>query len=194
MPHGNGDKLASLPNAMPTQFNSDTAGLNSDETEQVKAELALVLQSQGFKRSERHSRFLRFVCEAALSGEAGQLNEYLIAHRVFDRGSSYSSGEDSVVRRQAYSLRQKLQEYYTAEGKHHSVRIDLPVGRYVPTFNFAETHTPSAPALPVGEPEAKPQPESVRIKLAVWKGSWARVLAVSVIAMLCGGRGMVGRF
>ena len=81
----------------------------------VRAELELVLRSQAFWRSERHSRFLRFICETTLTGEASKLNEYLIAHAVFDRGADYSSGEDSVVRRQAYSLRQKLKEYYSEE-------------------------------------------------------------------------------
>jgi hypothetical protein len=103
----------------------------------VRAELELVLKSQAFWRSERHSRFLRFICETTLAGEASKLNEYLIAHTVFDRGADYSSGEDSVVRRQAYSLRQKLKEYYSEEGKHNPVRIELPTGRYVPTFHFS---------------------------------------------------------
>jgi hypothetical protein len=104
----------------------------------VRAELELVLKSQAFWRSERHSRFLRFICETTLTGEASKLNEYLIAHTVFDRGADYSSGEDSVVRRQAYSLRQKLKEYYSEEGKNDPVRIELPTGRYVPAFHFSQ--------------------------------------------------------
>src|SRR3954451_4801034 len=115
----------------------------------VRAELELVLKSQAFGRSERHSRFLRFICETTLNGDASKLNEYLIAHQVFDRGADYSPGEDSVVRRQAYSLRQKLQEYYAADGKNSSVRIELPVGRYVPTFKFVE---PAALLSPVVAP------------------------------------------
>jgi hypothetical protein len=100
----------------------------------VRAELDAILRSQTFSRSERLSHFLRFVCESALNGEASKLNEYLIAHQVFGRGENYSPGEDSVVRRQAYSLRQKLQEYFEAEGRNDSVRIELPIGRYVPVF------------------------------------------------------------
>ena len=44
-----------------------------------EAELELILQSHGFRRSERHSRYLRFVCEATLGGEITHLNEYLPA-------------------------------------------------------------------------------------------------------------------
>jgi hypothetical protein len=118
-------------------------------SESIRAELELILNSAAFRRSERPSRFLRFVCEAVLDGEGAKLNEYLIAHAVFDRGADYSPGDDSVVRRQAYSLRQKLQEYYLHDGRADSVRIDLPVGRYVPTFHFA-----SAPAPETARPSA----------------------------------------
>lgn len=138
---------------MPTeQKSSGTTALNLERTELVKAELELILQSPGFKRSERHSRFLRFVCEETLGGEGAHLNEYLVAHRVFERGADYSPGEDSVVRRQAYSLRQKLQEYYRQEGKNDAVRIELPTGRYVPTFQFADQAAPLPAMLPVAEP------------------------------------------
>jgi hypothetical protein len=137
---------------MPTQQkNSGSATLSVERTALVKAELELILRSHAFKRSERHSRFLVFVCEATLSGEAAHLNEYLVAHRVFERGADYSPSEDSVVRRQAYSLRQKLQEYYKDEGRNDAVRIELPVGRYVPTFQFADQPGNPASVLPAAE-------------------------------------------
>jgi hypothetical protein len=135
-----------------------TPGLTLEQVELIKSELDLVLQSQAFRRSERHARFLRFVCDAALGGEASHLNEYLIAHQVFERGSDYSPGEDSVVRRQAYTLRQKLQEYYGAEGKSDAVRIELPIGRYVPTFKFSDQPTLLAPVSPAVEPVYEPSP------------------------------------
>ena len=131
------------------------------DEEAVRAHLDSILNSAPFKRSERHCRFLRFVCETTLKSEAFKLNEYLIAHAVFDRGDDYSSGEDSVVRRQAYSLRQKLQEYYASEGARDTVRIELPVGRYVPTFSSAaparQTITPAPPVPPTTERVEIPQ-------------------------------------
>jgi hypothetical protein len=106
----------------------------SPSEEEVRLELDSVLRSQVFRKSERNSHFLRFICETTLAGGASKLNEYLIAYEVFERGADYSPGDDSVVRRQAYSLRQKLQEYYLNEGKDDPVRIELPAGRYVPMF------------------------------------------------------------
>ncbi|MES1258205.1 MAG: hypothetical protein ABUS51_07235, partial [Acidobacteriota bacterium] len=144
-------------------------------------------------RSERHARFLRFVCEATLNGESVQLNEYLIAHSVFDRGSDYSPGEDSVVRRQAYTLRQKLQDYYTTDGKSDPVRIELPVGRYVPTFQFRDPAAPLASAgadeppderpsaRPVPAPAEPPAPFPPRQYGASRSWKWM-VLAVVVVA------------
>ena len=133
------------------------------DEEAVRAELDAILNSLQFKRSERNSKFLRFVCETTLNGEAFKLNEYLIAHAVFDRGQDYSSGEDSVVRRQAHSLRQKLQEYYAHEGATDHVRIELPLGRYVPTFSSVATareplaaEPVAVPLAPVAEPPSRP--------------------------------------
>lgn len=171
------------------------------DEEAVRAELDAILNSSQFKRSERHSRFLRFVCETALKGEALKLNEYLIAHAVFDRGEDYSSGEDSVVRRQAYSLRQKLQEYYTNEGARDPVRIDLPLGRYVPTFSTVASarqspaletapsiepaSPPAAELAPVSETRplpSTPRPETKALASAWWLGA-AIVLAAVFFAI-----------
>ena len=123
----------------------ESVKIAAPNAEAVRAELDAVLNSAAFKRSERHSKFLRFVCEMTLEGEALKLNEYLIAHTVFGRGEDYSPGDDSVVRRQAYSLRQKLQEYYSNEGAKDPLRIELPIGRYIPNFLMAtpQQHPPS---------------------------------------------------
>jgi hypothetical protein len=164
------------------QTGPGSAGLDLERIELVKAELDLVLASQGFRRSERHARFLRFVCEATLGGEAAQLNEYLIAHRVFDRGADYSPGEDSVVRRQAYSLRQKLQEYYRTDGTNDVVRVELPVGRYVPTFKFLDRPSLPDPVLLAVEPVAEPSRTPVQAPTQAGSFPWKLLAAAVVIA------------
>jgi hypothetical protein len=109
--------------------------------EEVRSELQSILSSRTFERSERLRRFLTYVCELTLRGEAARINEYLIGSEVFGRGDNYSPNEDSVVRRQAHALRHKLQEYYAKEGQETAIRIELPVGKYVPVFR----RTPPAP-------------------------------------------------
>ena len=93
----------------------------------VRAALETVLNSAGFRKSERQANFLRYVCEAVLAGEGPKLHEFMIAQAVFGRGEQYSSTEDSVVRRQAYSVRQKLRNYYAKEGKGRP-RAHCPAG------------------------------------------------------------------
>jgi hypothetical protein len=129
----------------------ETSPAPNPVAEEVRAELDAILASPAFRRSDRQSKFLRFVCEITLAGEGAKLNEILIAHQVFGRGVEYSPGEDSVVRRQAHSLRQKLHDYYNREGRNDSVHIELPVGRYVPAFTYVAP-VPSREPAPVAEP------------------------------------------
>src|SRR6185503_9579850 len=109
----------------------------------------------------RLQRFLRFVCDYALRGEGQLLHEYLIGSEVFGRGEEYSTHEDGIVRRQAHALRRKLQEYYEKDGADDPLRIELPVGRYVPSFRRHWPHVgppqespkePQASAIPRPEP------------------------------------------
>src|SRR3954469_21319135 len=93
-----GDETPPMPSSSP---DLDYAPLPREE---VQAELELVLRSALFERSERLQRFLRFICEITLQGEAQRINEYLIGSEVFQRGPSYSPSEDSIVRRQAHTL------------------------------------------------------------------------------------------
>lgn len=127
--------------------------------EQVGAQLEKIFQSAGFQRSERLQRFLRFVCDETLKGEGQGLHEYLIGTEVFGRGADYSPNTDGIVRRQAHALRRKLQEYYEAEGAGDPLRIDLPVGRYVPLFRRNGPEAVEAIA-----PQVVPQREQYRFR------------------------------
>ncbi|MGH9719737.1 MAG: hypothetical protein ACRD8O_05960, partial [Bryobacteraceae bacterium] len=149
--------MSSLP-AMEQSATTATKPLNGSSSvtpAEVSTQLDRILQSPAFQRSERLQRFLRFVCESTLKGEGHLLHEYLIGSEVFGRGPEYSPHEDGIVRRQAHALRRKLQEYYEKDGADDPVRIDLPVGRYVPLFRRSPefSHGPS-----VTSPEVTPEP------------------------------------
>ena len=120
--------------------------------EEAHAELEIVLRSPTFDRSERLHKFLRYICELTLKGDAARINEYLIGSEVFQKGPDYNPNEDSIVRRQAHALRKKLHEYYEGEGKVRPIKIELPVGRYVPAFRRAEI--PAAPRVVAQDIEA----------------------------------------
>jgi hypothetical protein len=127
-----------------------------------RAALQEVLQSRSFERSSQLQAFLRFVCEKEIAGRAGELSEHLIGVEALGRPPGYSPAEDSVVRRRAIDLREKLQDVYANELAAARLRIELPKGRYVPRFvRVAEAAVPSV-SLPAVE---RPAPAPSR-----WKG------------------------
>lgn len=122
---------------------------------EVRAQLEKILAGAAFARSERSQKFLQFVCDLTLRGEGSKINQYLVGSEVFKRGPGYSTDEDSLVRRQAHLLRQKLDTYYSREGQYDPIRIDLPVGHYVPTFRRQAQETVTAPVEVAPPVEAK---------------------------------------
>src|SRR3954453_7206154 len=130
---------------------------NSVVDAHVKAQLGLVLATPQFIKSERMSRFLRFVVEQALRGNDGDLKEYSIGVEVFDKDPSFDPRIDNNVGPQARRLGAKLAEYYAEAGKNDPVIIDLPKGSYVPRF--------LAPELAAAEkvPVARPTPAVIAV-------------------------------
>src|SRR3981081_1139181 len=147
--------------------------------EEVSAELEAILRSPSFQRSEKLQAFLRFVCEETLQGNAAGINEYLIGIKVFRRGDKYSPSEDSIVRRHAHSMRQKLQDYYAAEGATHAIRIEMPVGRCVPVFPRREDVQFEVPAAPLPQEASGIAP--VRPLWGVWAAGIVAIFALGWI-------------
>jgi hypothetical protein len=110
-----------------------SAELMVDDVEK-RAAMEQVLQSATFVRANQVRNFLRYICEMELAGRASALHEYLIAVEAMGLPSSYSTDDDSSVRRRAYALRQKLQSVYANELTQAKVRIEVPKGSYVPKF------------------------------------------------------------
>jgi hypothetical protein len=109
-----------------------------------RAAMEQVLQSATFLRASQVRNFLRYICEMELAGRASALHEYLIAVEAMGLPSSYSTDDDSSVRRRAYALRQKLDRVYADELTDAKVRIVVPKGSYVPRFIPVEAAQPAA--------------------------------------------------
>jgi hypothetical protein len=137
-------------------------------TEEKRQALDLVLHSQTFNRADQLKNFLRYVCEMEMAGRGGEINEYVIGVEALGRPSSYSPGDDSVVRNRAYALRHKLQDFYNHELPHAPVRIELPKGSYCPHFVRADGGAPAeageraAEAATAHPPLAETQPRPRR--------------------------------
>lgn len=129
---------------------------------EVREQLDRILRSEAFSRSRRCQEFLSFIAHLTISGEDSKINEHMIGIEVFGRGPDYNPGVDGVVRRQAHSLRRRIETYYQTEGKEDPILIDVPVGHYVPSFRRRETQSFQPLAAPA---QSKPAP-------LFGRGSW----------------------
>jgi len=76
------------------------------------------------------------------------LKERIIGTDLFHRPASYATGEDPVVRLKASEVRKRLAQYYHEEPHSSPVRIELPVGSYVPEYHWNPAAPPAVPAAP----------------------------------------------
>ncbi len=101
----------------------------------IAAALSAVLSSAAFSGSRRCQDFLRWVVTRALAGDFASIKERTIASEVFSRGAGYDPSADAIVRVKATEVRRRLTRYYESEGAAAPVRIELPVGSYIPVFH-----------------------------------------------------------
>jgi adenylate cyclase len=118
----------------------------------VREALGRILASPGFDASARDRRFLEYIVEETLAGRADRLKGVTIAIDVFGRDATIDPQHDPVVRIEAAKLRRSLERYYLTAGREDPIRIDIPKGAYVPTFEEREHRPWTRP--PVDEPAA----------------------------------------
>ena len=107
---------------------------------QIELALAHLEQSAAFRSSPRHRAFLRHLVARMLGDEASALKETVIAVEVFGRpAATFDPKFDTIVRVEARRLRMRLTSYYRDEGKAMPIRIELPVGSYVPLIANRQT-------------------------------------------------------
>src|SRR3984957_15978268 len=108
-------------------------------------QLERIVQSKHFRNSKRYPSFLRFVVEQTLAGKTDILKERTLGVDVFARPSNYDTNEDPIVRVTAGEIRKRIAQYYQEPGHEEELRIDFPLGSYVPRF------LPAAYAFPIAE-------------------------------------------
>ena len=156
--------------------------------EEIGAALAALLASKELGGSARLRRFLSFVVEKSLVGEASDLKEYTIALAVFDRESSFNPATNTIVRVEARRLRQLLAAYYHGSGREQPVVIELPKGSYIPAFHRRVPEA-AAPAQDAGAspPEAPAGPTLARrIAVPALVAAVAALAAAGFIAVRSG--------
>jgi hypothetical protein len=119
-----GNKVASHPKPLPERLENDP-----------RWRMVLsVVGSRHFARSPLLSRFLLYVAAETLEGRKNQITEHRIGVQVFGRPATYRTVEDNIVRNYARQLRKRLAEYFAADGWAGGIRIEIPLGGYVPVF------------------------------------------------------------
>jgi hypothetical protein len=140
-----------------------------------------------FARSTLLSSFLLYVVSETLAGRAAAISEHKIGVRVFGRSISYRTDDDNIVRNYARQLRKRLSEHFAGVGRDELLRIDIPVGGYVPSFV-------SAPIDPVlvetqslfGAPSAGPEKDAKWIAI-MRRSDLARILLILCSVVLLAG-------
>ena len=107
---------------------------NSLPADEIRAQLARILDSERFTKSPQLSRFLRYCVEQTLLGYSNGLKEQVLGTEVFRRSSPFDPRLDPIVRVEARRLRAKLDQYYSAEGASDPLVISFQRGDYVPRF------------------------------------------------------------
>lgn len=115
----------------------------------MREQLARLLDSSLFRSSRRYPGLLQFIVDRKLDGQIEQLKERTLDVEVFGRRVEYDTNQDPIVRASAAEIRQRIAQYYHEPGHETELRIELPLGSYVPVFHLAA-------AAPVLTPAAGP--------------------------------------
>jgi len=144
----------------------------------VREALERILASPDFDASARNRRFLEYIVEETLAGRADRLKGLTIAIDVFGRDATIDPQNDPVVRIEAAKLRRRLERYYLTDGQDDPIRIDIPKGGYVPTFEPREDAAPDTLAAVAVQP---PEPRDARPR---WYGLTIALVAIGLLAAL----------
>jgi len=131
-----------------------------------------VLKSRQFIKARKKSRFLEFICEQALVGNADKINEYLIGVEIYERGTDFDPQMDPIVRVQAHEIRRSLKEYYESDGANEIWQIDLPPGHYVP--QFIKKENPPSDAVELGQKEKGEEKQPPPFSAPKWR--WEKIV------------------
>ena len=133
---------------------------NESDQKAIRRQMDRIIHSGPFHQSQRRQRFLEYLVNETLAGRGARLKGYNIALEVFERPETFDPIVHPLVRIEAARLREKLREYYDADGKGDPIRIDLPKGSYTPHIEFRPSGTSDTlPDRPNG-PHAVTQDQS----------------------------------
>ena len=159
----------------------------------IHAALDRILASPPFAGGGRAGSLLRYLVEQTLDGRSDTLKEYVLGVELFHRGDAFDPKVDTIVRVEARRLRAKLDEYYSGPGASDPLRIEIPRGAYVPTFNVngvdaaheVEPTAVSLDASPLAPARAEAaQPPMMPSERTASRGARAWVIAMVLLGVV----------
>lgn len=166
---------------MSEQANNHSTTSPAIKPAEVKQTLEAILGSKYFSHAPQKRKFLRLICDFYLNDRVRELNEYLLAREVFNRGASYHPGDDPIVRVVAHDVRKKLETYYQHEGGGDSIRLQIPVGSYEPQFTRRQIQSPEPDSAPPAAAEAT-SPETASAEATAAEMHPAKAMAAKAMA------------
>jgi tetratricopeptide (TPR) repeat protein len=151
---------------------------------EIRQALERMAASEAFRGSPQLISFLRYVVEATLRGQADRIKGYTIATEALGRTVDFDPQADPIVRVEATRLRRALNRYHASSAAPDDVRIDLPLGSYVPVFRRAVANV----VLPLTPPHPLPAPPARRWLPDAPVLSW-RHAATGAVMILVGAAG-----
>ena len=125
---------------------ADTEKSTWNSPDEVLKQLEQLVNSVHFRNSKRYPAMLRYLVEETLTGRADCLKERTLGIEVFGRPADYDTNADPVVRITAGEVRKRIAQYYQAPGHEHELRLELPLGSYIP--HFLPAHEAKRAAVP----------------------------------------------
>jgi len=164
-----------------TAYSTGEAILYSEEEKaSIRKQLDRLLRNTYFSQSKRFPSFLRFIVQEELEGRSDLLKERTLGIEVFGREAGYDTTSDPIVRVTAAEIRRRIAQYYQEPGHELELRIALPLGSYIPRFEWPPTEPVSTTVPDVlketDQPIASPTTQSTT--------RWLLVAGVALLAML----------
>lgn len=160
----------------------------AEEAPGIREELWRIVESETFRASKRSQEFLKYTVEKALGNHFDELKERVIGSALFGRPADYDTGTDSIVRVIANETRRRLHQFYQEDGQSRRIRIELPLGSYIPIVHCSRAsvvlQVPSVAAAALSTLAASPsviKPQRQRLLFAAWA---VATLALAVCCLL----------
>jgi hypothetical protein len=149
----------------------------------VRQQLDRLLKSAPFRNSRRYPNLLRYVVERTLEGHSDELKERNLGVAVFGRVHDFDPAVDPVVRTSAGEVRKRIAQYYQDPEHQGELRIEIPLGSYVPNFHFPRESSPEGDPIRANEPGGRRWLATLAFALilviaAVWSRPWVRPSAL----------------